>query len=327
MTKKLFSALVAACIALVAPPAWAQTKMTGSFVASRACAAKQAIKGNKNPGNIETEIGRSYDLLGANKTHPTHYFIRVPGADPERRWVAVDCGRVTGAEGEAVQAPAPAKSGKPEYVLALSWQPAFCETKPDKRECKTQTADRFDAQNFTLHGLWPQPNGNFYCGVSGADRANDKGNWDKLPEVSLDAATRKELETVMPGVQSQLDRHEWIKHGVCYGKDQQAYFADALRLTREVNGSAAQAFMSMNIGKEVSPMQIRAVFDQAFGAGAGERVRVSCARVSGRRMIGEITIGLSGPVTAETTLKDLIHAAAPTNDAGCPSGVVDAAGR
>ena len=41
------------------------------------------------------------------------------------------------------------------YVLALSWQPAFCEGRPDKSECRTQTQNRFDANNFVLHGLWP----------------------------------------------------------------------------------------------------------------------------------------------------------------------------
>ena len=44
-----------------------------------------------------------------------------------------------------------------EYVLAASWQPAFCATSAGqgKAECVSQTADRFDATHFSIHGLWP----------------------------------------------------------------------------------------------------------------------------------------------------------------------------
>ena len=87
---------------------------------------------------------------------------------------------------------APAGKQPTQNVLAVSWQPAFCETKPDKIECRTQTADRFDASNFTLHGLWPQPRRMAYCNVGKTDIANDKdGSWDELPEVSLEPPTRK----------------------------------------------------------------------------------------------------------------------------------------
>ncbi len=39
------------------------------------------------------------------------------------------------------------------YVFAVNWQLGFCETKPDKSECITQTEQRFDAIHFSLHGL------------------------------------------------------------------------------------------------------------------------------------------------------------------------------
>jgi len=61
--------------------------------------------------------------------------------------------------GEAIAQTTQASKGainKP-VVLALSWTAAFCETKPNKRECKNQTNKRYDAVNFALHGLWPEP--------------------------------------------------------------------------------------------------------------------------------------------------------------------------
>jgi ribonuclease T2 len=314
----------------------AEVKMSGSFVADAACPATQAIKSGKNPGNISTEAGQSYNLLAGNKDAPTHYLIQVPGADPERRWVKVSCGHVSG-DSASPAAPAPANqqkpsapaSGKPEYVFALSWQPAFCETKSSKTECRAQTAAGFDATHFTLHGLWPQPNGNFYCQVAASDKANDNpAHWHDLPPVKLDPSTRSELDQVMPGTASQLERHEWIKHGTCYGKSQQEYFADALNLVRAVNGSPVRDLFTQNIGQDVTSDQIRGAFDKAFGAGTGERVRVSCLKdpSNGRRLIGELTLGLAGPIGPASSLGDLLLASAPTANAGCPKGIVDPVG-
>lgn len=326
-------ALVAA---LLTGAARAEVKMSGSFVADATCPATQAIKSGKNPGDISTDAGQSYELLAGNKDAPTHYLIRVPGADPERRWVKVDCGHVSGGSASTA-APVPTEgdksaapvSGKPEYVLALSWQPAFCETRPGKTECKAQTAAGFDATHFTLHGLWPQPNGNFYCQVAAADKANDNpAHWQDLPPVELDPNTRSELDRVMPGTASDLERHEWIKHGTCYGKSQQVYFSDALNLMRAVNASPVRDLFAKNIGKQLTSDQIRSAFDSAFGAGAGERVRVSCLvdSTSGRRLIGELTLGLTGPIGPSSRLGDLMQAAAPTSKAGCPKGFVDSTG-
>ncbi|WP_137931965.1 ribonuclease T2 family protein [Mesorhizobium comanense] len=325
---------LAGLAASLAGVAHAEVKMSGSFVADASCPATQAIKNGKNPGNVSTDAGQSYQLLAGNKDVPTHYLILVPGADPERRWVKVSCGHLSGASAAAAPAAPdgqgkPAPSGKPEYVFALSWQPAFCETKSNKPECRAQNPNEFDATNFTLHGLWPQPNGNFYCQVSAGDKANDNpAHWQDLPPVNLDAGTRAELDKVMPGTASKLERHEWIKHGTCYGKGQQEYFSEALNLMRQVNGSPVRDLFAKNIGAKLTADQIRGAFDQAFGAGAGDRVRVSCLidPSSGRRMIGELTLGLAGPIGPNSALKDLMLASVPTNKAGCPVGVVDPIG-
>ena len=278
--------------------------------------------------------GQSYDLLAGNKDAPTHYLIRVPGADPERRWVKVSCGHVSGSAATAPAAPAdpskPAAPGKPEYVFALSWQPAFCETKSSKPECQAQTAAGFDATHFTLHGLWPQPNGNFYCQVP----ASRQGQRQSGPLAGSAAGqsstpnTRSELDQVMPGTASKLERHEWIKHGTCYGKSQQEYFAEALNLMRAVNASPVRDLFTKKRRQAADLDQIRNAFDRAFGTGAGERIRVSCLvdPSSGRRLIGELTLGLTGPIGPDSSLADLLRASAPTTKSGCPKGTVDAVG-
>ena len=70
---------------------------------------------------------------------------------------------------------------------------------------------------------------------------------------------------------------------------------------------------------------IRAAFDQGFGAGAGNRVRIACKDAGRRRIITEITIGLKGDIPGGSSLSDLMQAAGPT-DPGCPSGFVDPVG-
>lgn len=44
------------------------------------------------------------------------------------------------------------------YVLAMSWTPEFCTRQPTTQECQLIKPSEFAAQNFGLHGLWPQYN-------------------------------------------------------------------------------------------------------------------------------------------------------------------------
>jgi ribonuclease T2 len=216
--------------------------------------------------------------------------------------------------------------GAEQYVLAVSWQPAFCETRPDKPECRSQTEDRFDASHFALHGLWPQPRGNVYCGVAAPVRAIDEaGAWNRLPAIGLTEPTRTELERVMPGSRSFLHRHEWIKHGTCYGASPEGYYADSLRLMGELNASPVRDLLAAGIGRVVTAGAIRRQFDLAFGDGAGRRVEVSCRRVGARRLIVELKIHLAGQIVPESGLGALL-AGAPETSPGCRSGIVDRVG-
>ena len=71
----------------------------------------------------------------------------------------------------------------------------------------------------------------------------------------------------------------------------------------------------------VTRAQLRAAFDQGFGAGAGARVALSCER----GLITELLINLRGAITLTTPLADLIAAAQPRSG-GCAGGRVDRAG-
>ncbi len=218
-----------------------------------------------------------------------------------------------------------AHAGKTEALLAVSWQPAFCEGRPEKPECRSQTEGRFDASRFSLHGLWPM--GGNYCGVGEEPRELDEaGDWLALPALELDPGTRNLLETVMPGTQSGLQRHEWIKHGTCSGMDAERYYARSVALIEDLNMSAVADLFAENIGRRVSSEAVMHAFDEAFGRGAARRVKMKCRKDDdGRMLITELTIGLGNDYRDEKSLGELIQSAGGTSF-GCAGGIVDRAG-
>lgn len=321
------------------------------FLAARDCPATVSIKQRNPAAEVRLEPGRSYRLLGKNKFNATHYQIVIVGARPAERWVEVGCGSPAGAEGghssglragepgdgeagtrfgspaegqgaQAAGKPEAARSKPGAFVLALSWQPAFCEINRRKAECRDQTPQRPDASRFSLHGLWPQPRDNAYCGVDVRTRRMDQqGDWSALPAPDLRPATRERLATLMSGVRSGLDRHEWINHGTCYGTDADTYFGQALALVEQLNASPIRALFAANRGKPLSSSQIRAAFDAAFGHGIGDRVRVVCDE----GMISELRLSLRGEIGDESRIGPLMRAAVPLSTR-CRGGRVDEAG-
>ncbi|HEV7306347.1 ribonuclease T2 [Ensifer sp.] len=228
-------------------------------------------------------------------------------------------------EADAGQAGPGSGASRTEYVLAVSWQPGFCETRPERKECTTQTAERFDATNFALHGLWPLRKS--YCGVAAEVRAKDRsGNWLELPKLAMADETASRLLVAMPGVQSGLDRHQWLMSGTCQASSVDDYFAVQLRLLEELNRSAVGALFRQGIGTELDETAIKQAFDQSFGAGAGDRVRMRCQTVQGRSVITGLTIGLTGDVLKASSLGPLIQAAG-TTAFKCARGIADGAGR
>jgi ribonuclease T2 len=291
--------------------------LSGCFVADAVCPATPSVRSEANPGAIATEPGRAYPLLGGNrKDRASHVQIRVSGAEPPDRWVAVGCGHRVGACERAGGPPAA------DYVLAANWQPAFCELRRRPPECRAQTEEGFAASHLTLHGLWPEPQSKVYCGVDRSLRSSDEtGRWSELPPVALSGATRTQHEVVMPGVRSQLERHEWLKHGTCAGAGPELYFTAALELLGQLNASPAQALIAGRVGRYLSASELRAAFEQGFGAGAGARVELVCEA----GLITELRLHLRGVLGGGLRLADLL-AAAPAAPGACTGGRIDPAG-
>jgi len=321
-----------------AVPVHAEVALSGTFTVAHACPAYQSIRKGTNPGAVTVEPGKSYDVLAGNKPDATHYRVVVEGARPAERWVSTACGTLaSGAASPQRRADKPIQSpgaaaaaaaagdssgARPTHVLALGWQPAFCAKHQDKNECRSLTGSNFFATHLSLHGLWPQPRGTQYCNVAADVKQFDLNHdWNSLPEPAMRADTLQRLAAVMPGVQSKLQRHEWIVHGTCFGGDADGYFNRAAGLASAVQSSKVSQLFADNAGRNVSAAAIRAAFDDAFGAGTGARVTVSCNGRGDNRKITEIVLNLAGDVAGSAPLGDLMRAAQAL-PAGCPGGLI-----
>ncbi|HEY9847702.1 MAG TPA: ribonuclease T2 [Candidatus Caenarcaniphilales bacterium] len=265
---------------------------------------------------------QTYPVLGKNRDDASHYLLRIEKVEPPTRWVPVQCGQLLGSS-------APLNPVNQDYLLALSWQPSFCETKPNKSECQSQTAQRFDATNLVLHGLWPQPRKNVYCNVSkDLIRLDENNRWSELPPIELSEETRTALAVKMPGFASDLHLHEWYKHGTCYSNSPEEYYQESIALLDQVNSSSVRDLFASNIGNFLSSNEIRGQFDEAFNEGAGSKVQVQCKEdIDENRdnMVVELQINLKGDIQLDTPIATLLEAG-KTVPSGCPLGEIDPAG-
>jgi ribonuclease T2 len=271
------SAVIMLATLLAAVPALGFEALEGCFLAERACPTGVTLREAGEPGGVALEPGKGYRLLGANRPGraATHLQVRVPGAEPGDRWVEAGCGRRLARCGDEAAPGTAAPAEAPVHVLAVSWQPAFCERNRRRPECRDEAAPRAGGRGLALHGLWPEAGE--YCGVAESLRRRDRpGRWERLPAVPLSAATRAALEAVMPGTRSGLERHEWLRHGTCFGASAEAYFGAAVRLVQELAASPVAELLASRVGEELTLAEIHGAFDRAFGQGAGRRVGVVC---------------------------------------------------
>lgn len=214
------------------------------------------------------------------------------------------------------------------YVLALSWQPAFCELNAEKPECRELDGADFAAGHLAVHGLWPndRPGGGpTYCGIDADTRELDTPqSWCQLPEPEMSAMTRAHLAQTMPGVRSCLDRHEWVKHGTCAGTGADRYFGETLRLAAAVQDTAFAEAIAANVGDEVARERLIKAFEASFGAGSAAALTLIC---SDRGDLSEVRIALK-PSALEGDLDggDL-YRDGPAPASRCPGTVrIEAAG-
>jgi ribonuclease T2 len=204
--------------------------------------------------------------------------------------------------------------------LVLTWGPSLCAAEPTNAGC---TSGHVGAQGSTwiLHGLWPQPVDNQYCGVPKAiaEKASDL-HGHHMPSVDLSADVRDTLQSMVSDA-SIMAPHEWYAHGTCSGVTPDVFFSDATALTDQARKILDPIFTEAEGGR-IQQSDVQDKFNQVYGAGAGERVRLSCRNVTGQgSVVYELHLSLP-PVTGLRTpdgtlsLKDLILKG-PALGAGC----------
>ena len=312
ISRNLIFVLVFFCTAEVL---WASAPASGTITATQSCDAYASKNKRTNPGDIKLVINQQYSVFEVNKaSNPTWYRVRVANAKPAERWVNEHCGTIDvqindgggsgggdGSQGNVCNTPGLEDS----YVLALSWQPAFCESHRDKPECRIEDKKSYQARNFTLHGLWPNKKscGTRY-GFCGEVRSRP-GDFCDYPLLSLFTEVRTDLEQVMPSAAagSCLQRHEWFKHGTCqtdWSMDE--YYEVSVDLTRQFNESGIAYFISRNIGNTVTEEAFINKVDCIHGSGAHRRIELKC---KGGNLV-DVYISLPGTINNDAGLGELM---------------------
>lgn len=306
------------------------------------CEAFNNMKHTKNTHNVVLDTSRTYTVL---REHKGQHLVLIKGEQPAQRWVDKAC--FPSKQNAAKTTPKPFLSIKDELrnaernianrkhtkkyekkisgkqnLLALTWHNAFCETHRYRKECKQRVlpnSKKYSANHFVLHGLWPQPRNKLYCDVDKELIVTDKHKqWRDLPCLALDEETENALEKVMPGYASELHKHEWVKHGTCYGTDAEQYFRDSISFVEQLNRSKVAEYFKSHIGKRVTLKQIRHHFDRSFGVGAGKRVELVCKK----GLVTELRLQLG---SGSDDLGTLLHRG-KNRRSRCQGGMMDRAG-
>jgi ribonuclease T2 len=125
---------------------------------------------------------------------------------------------------------------KPYYRLELTVSSTFCKSKGNQNDPSCKDFPKEGA--IQLHGLWPNyaqgypqgvcntsecpPNRPTYCDYPSPPNLYESGGW-------------KTMEGYMAGLEKCLERHEWVKHGICSPMAAPTYFEWSLAKAKEIS--------------------------------------------------------------------------------------------
>ncbi|MFZ6642879.1 ribonuclease T2 family protein [Undibacterium sp. TC4M20W] len=287
--KQLRSRIIVALVLLITAtfPAHASEPVNGSFTAGKSCELYSSFNKQSNPGAVHAVVGKSYAVKEINKPGDYAWLrVDVDGANPNLRWVARDCG--TAQLDQVPQDNPPAGRAKANreadrqtmcstpnledsYVLAITWQPGFCEHfayRGKKPECDAINSGKLKINNLTLHGLWPNKK---ECGIN-------YGSCSTEP-MKLSSDTIKRIAKWMPNFQfeSKFGEYEWSKHGTCQARDADTYFKTAAAAVEEVNNSAVGKFILDHAGKSFAVKDFFEMLKKQEGEKIAQNFMLSCA--------------------------------------------------
>ncbi len=306
----------------------ASESASGSFTATQSCEAYSSFAKRTNPGDVKVTAGKSYTVREINKTDYDWLRVDVPGAQPSLRWVQRACGtpaledKQAGRPDEGVSgAVCSAPNQQDSYVLAITWQPGFCEHAKyngKKPECDAMNSGVLEAKTLSLHGLWPNKK---ECGTQ---YGSCQG---KQFELSKD--TIEKIAPWMPNFfyERTFGAYEWNKHGKCQSLPPDEYFIKAVSAVRVVNDSEVGKLVLGNTGKS---FKVTDFFDRVkarYGAQVADTITLVCVQ---RKYLQEIRVSLALDFSTERDLPQMVANARPVGarTIGCADDVyVEAAGR
>ncbi|ASQ44748.1 ribonuclease T2 family protein [Legionella clemsonensis] len=302
--------------------AFSSVSVNGNFAATKYCPAYLSKNKKNNPDNLMVIPSQNYPIREINRpVNPDWLRIELSNAAHSLRWVSTECGTYyVDANGKTSceQSPGLADS----YVLALSWQPGFCQTygyEAGKPECFKLPADSYQATHLVLHGLWPNQQ---ICGESyGFCGVEAKKHHCDYPAISLSKEVSQDLQQFMPSYAagSCLERHEWNKHGSCQVLSSDAYFALAIRLNREANQTSLGQFLHEHVGETVKREQLRTMVRESFGENAAYKIFLGCKN----GILVDIFIQLPALIPQTDSLQTLVNKAPDFERAeGCPGNLM-----
>lgn len=210
-------------------------------------------------------------------------------------------------------------------LLVVTWAPSLCKVESSSPGCANGHVSKL-GRTLLLHGLWPQPASEQFCGVPTAVAGRPRGLHDAdLPAVILPEDVQTKLQSMVSDV-TVMAPYEWTRHGTCSGVTPAAYFRNAVSLTEQVRKTLDPVFGAA-VGGGLSASAVRDRFDAEFGKGAGKRVGLECRSVDGEGLIVyEVRLSFPpvvdlGADRATVSLRDLL-VKGPTVSAGCRYGRV-----
>ena len=308
----------------------ASESANGSFTATKSCEAFSSFAKQSNPGAQKVVPGTAYTVREINKVDYDWIRVEVPGAQPSLRWVRKECGTPElGEQLSKAQRGGDNASGgscsiankQDSYLLAITWQPGFCEHvkyNGKKPECDAMNGGTLQAKNLNLHGLWPNKK---ECG-------NNYGSC-KGEQFSLKQETIDKVAPWMPNFfyERTFGAYEWNKHGKCQSLPPDEYFIKAVSAVRVVNDSEVGKIVLGSVGKS---FRLNDFFDRVktrYGAQVAGSITLVCTQ---RKYLQEIRVSLPLELNTDGELPQLVGKALPasTRAVGCGDEVyVEGAGR
>lgn len=172
-------------------------------------------------------------------------------------WLGAFLAAITAAIGGAAADDRDVAGAFDYYVLALSWNAAWCAAEGDSRNAPQ--CDPREEYGFLLHGLWPQ---------------FERGWPENCPAVQRDPSRRETGKMADLYGSGGLAWYQWKKHGRCSGLKPEVYFAAA----RHAYGAVQRPEVLRQVGKElrVAPKVIEAAFLEANPKLEPDGVTVIC---------------------------------------------------